>query len=117
MTTWQRSRKEMSGYFQMYRIPWCAEDRETRWVFYIKSWKREDACHKAMGWSGRPPVITGQFGAWETVFGQNKEAVSAAFPAMGIGNNEHEPWTAEKRWQQTEMHIGSNLPLGAQTCL
>lgn len=107
----------MSGYFQMYRIPWCAEDRETRWVFYIKSWKREDACHKAMGWSGRPPVITGQFGAWETVFGQNKEAVSAAFPAMGIGNNQHEPWTAEKRWQRTEMHIGSNLPLGAQTCL
>lgn len=56
MTTWQRRKEEMSGYFQMCAIPWGTEDREARRMFHIKSWKREDACHKEIAWSGGPSI-------------------------------------------------------------
>lgn len=49
--------------------------------------------------------ITGQFRVRETMFGQKKETVSVPFPAVGIDNNQHEPWAAEKRWQQTELKV------------
>lgn len=45
------------------------------------------------------------------MFGQKKETVSVVFPAVGIDNNQHEPW-AERKGEK-RLKPPTAPPLGA----